>query len=381
MRVLLASHTYTVGANRAKINALAEHANVDLRLVVPRSWPHPLGTFRADHQQQVHYALLPLSTLLAGNETRYIFFPDITGGLRTFRPDIIHIEQGPWALVHAQIILAKKVLAPRARVIFFTWLNQDYYLSRRARTVERFNFRNSDWAIAGNREGASLLRKHGFAHPVSVLPQTGVDPAIYRPTGSPALRAELQLNHGTNIGFAGRIEPEKGVETLLEAFASLDLTSSLIFIGDGSHRAVLAQKAAALQVADRVRFLGVVSHTEMPDYINLLDVLVLPSTTTAYWKEQFGRVLIEAMACGIPTVGSDSGEIPHVIGDAGLIFPEGDQDALSDILLRLLVNPLLRADLARRGRERVMQRFTNQRIAEDTYQIYCELLSRSTRHV
>ena len=51
-----------------------------------------------------------------------------------------------------------------------------------------------------------------------------------------------------------------------------------------------------------------------------LHALVLPSRTTPRWKEQFGRVLIEAMACGVPPVGSDSGEIPHVIDDAGLVF-------------------------------------------------------------
>ena len=68
--------------------------------------------------------------------------------------------------------------------------------------------------------------------------------------------------------------------------------------------------------------------TEVPAVLRALDVLVLPSLTTPSWKEQFGRVLQEAMACAIPVVGSDSGEIPHVIGDAGLVTPEGDAAAL-----------------------------------------------------
>lgn len=379
MRILAVGHTYTVDANRAKIETLAEQPDIDIRLVVPRAWRYTLEVHRTErHHQPTHYSLLSPPALLRGNEIQYLFFPDITAGLHSFRPDIIHVEQGPWALVHSQIILAKKLLAPQAKVIFFTWLNQPYRLSRPARLIERFNFRNSDWAIAGNQDGAALLQEHGFDHPISVLPQLGVDPQVYRPTGSPELRTELGLDQGLNIGFVGRIESEKGVQTLLEAFSALDPGPTLVFIGKGSRQAALAQTAADLKVTDRVRFLGVVPHASVPDYVNLLDVLVLPSVTSAHWKEQFGHVLIEAMACGVPTVGSDSGEIPHVIGDAGLIFPEGDVAALADALRRLLGDPLLRADLARRGRERVMHRFTNRRIAEETHHIYRELLSGNT---
>jgi len=101
-----------------------------------------------------------------------------------------------------------------------------------------------------------------------------------------------------------------------------------------------------------------------------LDALVLPSRTRPNWKEQFGRVLVEAMACGVPVIGSDSGEIPHVIGDAGLIFPEEQVEILRAHLARLLGDPGLRADLAQRGRERVLARFTQAQVASQTYQVY-----------
>ena len=111
----------------------------------------------------------------------------------------------------------------------------------------------------------------------------------------------------------------------------------------------------------------------MPAYYRQLDVLVVPSRTRSNWKEQFGRVAVEAMACGVPVVGSDSGEIPHVLGDAGLVFVEDDAAALRAHLARLMQDAGLQAELARRGRRRVLEHYTQARVAADTYEVYRRL--------
>jgi glycosyltransferase involved in cell wall biosynthesis len=111
----------------------------------------------------------------------------------------------------------------------------------------------------------------------------------------------------------------------------------------------------------------------MPDYYRGLDLLVLPSRTRPNWKEQFGRVLIEAMATGVPVVGSDSGEIPHVIGDAGIIFPEDDVVTLRETIEKIMGDEELRRRLAQAGRERVLERYTQAQIALETYQVYQEI--------
>jgi glycosyltransferase involved in cell wall biosynthesis len=105
-----------------------------------------------------------------------------------------------------------------------------------------------------------------------------------------------------------------------------------------------------------------------------LDCLVLPSRTTARWKEQFGRVLVEAMACGVPVVGSSSGEIPRVIGDAGAVVPEGDAGALTRAVRALADDPAECAALGARGRARVLRDFTQEQIVADTLGFYRELL-------
>ncbi len=110
--------------------------------------------------------------------------------------------------------------------------------------------------------------------------------------------------------------------------------------------------------------------------MNCFDCLVLPSLTRRNWKEQFGRVLIEAMACEVPVIGSSSGEIPRVIADAGMVFQEGDISDLAKRIEMLLCDKELRASLGRKGRERVLARYTQKKVALDTYGIYEDLMSK-----
>ena len=102
----------------------------------------------------------------------------------------------------------------------------------------------------------------------------------------------------------------------------------------------------------------------------------LPSRTTAAWKEQFGRVLIESMLCGTPVVGSSSGEIPLVIADAGLVFPEGESAMLADRIERLMNEPMLRKQLRDKGRERVLAYYTWEKVAQATAKIIREVAER-----
>jgi glycosyltransferase involved in cell wall biosynthesis len=148
----------------------------------------------------------------------------------------------------------------------------------------------------------------------------------------------------------------------------------LIVMGAGSERAPLEELARRREVVDRISFEEFVPSLCMPDFYQKLDAFVLPSRSRPNWVEQFGRVLIEAMACGVPVVGSNCGEIPNVIGDAGLVFPEDDVDALRQHLMLLMNDPGLRTDLIRRGRERVLGQFTQAQIAAQTVKVYREMI-------
>src|SRR5207244_1025724 len=124
---------------------------------------------------------------------------------------------------------------------------------------------------------------------------------------------------------------------------------------------------------DKARCVGAVTDTDVPEYLAALDALVLPSRTTATWAEQFGHVLIEAMAAGVPVVGSSSGAIPDVVGDAGIIVPEGDAAALRRALGTLLADPALRARLSERGQDRVQAHYAHAVVARELAALYRRL--------
>jgi len=202
-----------------------------------------------------------------------------------------------------------------------------------------------------------------------VIPQFGVDPALYR-AGQPPAEGEPFV-----IGYVGRLVPEKGVDDLIKAASRLAGDWRVRLLGAGPQHEALHHLAQSLGIAGRILFEGQMPSSDVPARLSEMHALVLPSRTRRNWMEQFGRALVEGMASGIPVVGSDSGEIPNVIGDAGLIFPEGDVEALRRHLQSMIDDPSLWASLARRGRERVMAHFTQAQIAAETVQVYREALA------
>jgi glycosyltransferase involved in cell wall biosynthesis len=169
--------------------------------------------------------------------------------------------------------------------------------------------------------------------------------------------ARFDLTLDGYVVFVGRLVPEKGARDLIAALADWPADVRLRIVGDGTQRSELEHLAVALGVRGRVDFQPAVSSTRIVEEYRQMDVLVLPSHTTRNWKEQFGRVMIEAMACDVPVVGSSSGEIPHVIGDAGLVYPEGDVAALRDAVQRVLTDDELRRRLITAGRARICRPF------------------------
>jgi glycosyltransferase involved in cell wall biosynthesis len=147
-------------------------------------------------------------------------------------------------------------------------------------------------------------------------------------------------------------------------------------VGDGSERKPFEQTLAQHGLLDRAEFTGAVSYDSVPNFFQQMDVLVVPTETTARIREQFGRVIVEAMATGIPVIGSTCGAIPEVIDGAGLVFPERDADALADAIRRVLADADLREEFARVGRRRVEENYSWDRVASKTYELYRQILRR-----
>ncbi|HEY3875825.1 MAG TPA: glycosyltransferase [Candidatus Kapabacteria bacterium] len=367
MKILYVGHTYTVRANQAKIAALARLPGVEIALVTPHAWQGPLYKNRADRfegfsAENVHHHIVPAVGI--GKESGFLYSPRISRIIKEFQPDIIHVEQGTYALSYAQILWAAKRYAPKARAIFFTWWNLPYELHGIKQRAESFNFAHSATAIAGNQAAKEILWERGFHRPIHVLPQLGID--------LPASNDRRENDHKERfrIGYAGRIASEKGVLDLVHAAARMEHRekSELYFVGTGGELERVKQEAGNNAIS--LMHHTAVRNESLPEHLATMDVLVLPSRSTPEWVEQFGHILLEAMAAGIPVIGSSSGEIPNVIGDAGMIFREGNTEELAADLDRLFANPGERNVYASLGKQRIAQHFTHEKIAKAQKEIY-----------
>jgi glycosyltransferase involved in cell wall biosynthesis len=380
VRVLYVSKASVVAAYRDKLHALAEHASV--MAIVPERWgpvralvdAPPAGAQSADDDG---VRIRTARALLHGHNHLHVYRGARTL-VRAAAPDIVHIDEEPYSAVTFQLALACR----RAGVpfVFFAWQNLHKRLPPPFGMMRRYVFARAAAGIAGTRRAAAVLHNAGWHGETAVIPQLGVSPARFRPEPMQRVAVRRRLGMAADAfvaGFAGRLVPEKGVDLLLDAAASLDGAHVLV-IGDGPERRSLADRAARLGIAERTHFVAAVASTAMPAWLNALDVLVLPSRSSRGWTEQFGRVLIEAMACRVPVAGAASGEIPTVIGDAGLLFDEGDVAQIRSHLERLRDSSTLRWTLGERGRARVLAEFTQERIARETAALYAAVLGLRT---
>lgn len=387
MKILVASHSYIVDLNCEKLRALANLApDIQVTIAVPKRW-RPGGVMKdvveTRYREEGNFRVVPLSNFSQNNQGLLCFGTDLIRLMRQFRPNIIQVEQGSKSLAYAQMITLNRLLGLRAKNLFFTWWNLPYELKFPVSLLEAYNLRHTHGIVVGNRAGYEILRQKGYRRAMKIMPQLGVDEQLFRPQPQPELRSPLGLApEDFVIGFVGRFVPEKGLMTLLEAVAGLgDRPWKLLLLGRGELKETLLATAEAQGIGDRLRLVESVPHAEVARYISLMDTLVLPSETTyrfktltsVGWQEQFGHVLIEAMACRVPVIGSDSGEIPNVIGEAGLVFPEGTVAELRDRLAQLLDRPDLAQDLAQKGYQRAIAHYTNRALAKELLDFYRSL--------
>jgi len=361
---MMISRACLIGAYQSKLEAIASHPDIELTAVVPAFWREGSRYVRLEQAYTRGYQLIVAPVAWNGRFHLH-YFPTVSSLLAEVRPDLLHMDEEPYNLATYHALRAARRAGVRA--LFFSWQNLERRYPWPFQRMERAAYRAAAAAIAGSEGAADVLRRKGYAGPLHVIPQFGVDPQLFRPAAHPP------ADRPFTIGYAGRLVPEKGLDTLVDAVAGLDGQWRLLICGWGPWRSKVERRLQRLGLAERVTFREDVSAAEMPAQYAAMDVLTLPSRTCPNWKEQFGRVLIEAMACGVPVVGSDSGAIPSVIGDAGLVFPEGNAVALRDHLAALRDDVALRRSLGERGRQRVLACFTQERIASQTVALYCAL--------
>jgi glycosyltransferase involved in cell wall biosynthesis len=381
MKILMITKTLAEFANaQGKIREIAKR-NVELTVVSPAQWGG--RTRELQRVKPEGYELLVSECLFSGAASVrlgnhlhvYRKIPNVIGRQKW---DLVHIDEEPFNLATYHAL--KGCQRHQAQAIFTTWQNLMKRYPPPFNFFEKYVHENAKGAIAGNAEGLDVLRRRGFAKPAAHIPQLGVDPNVFRKQDATALRKKLGIEGIFALGFVGRLSPEKGLDTLVKAMTLLPADCVLVLVGDGPERTKIKAMTCNYGISARVRWVPWVNSGEVAEYMNAFDVIALPSRTRWNVKEQFGRVLVEAMACETCVVGSDSGEIPCVVGDAGLIFHEGDERELARCVSRLMHDSCLRDELQCRGRQRVLTHFAYAKIAADTvsfYKLICSIAGKA----
>ena len=354
MNLLVVSHPCTTPINQQVYAELERQTGWKITLVVPEDWKDEFGNvLKKEKWPEFTGDLISIPVWKNGNIVLHLYKENWGAFLDAGRFDAIYIHNEPYALAAAQICRAN---ARTLRVPFGFYSAQNI-LKRYPppfNWLERMVYKQSAYAFPITEAVKEVLLAKKFRGHSTVCPLP-LDPAIYRPRGSEEDRRLIPRDEDeVVIGYVGRIVEPKGLRTLAAALPSLiDLRWKLVVVGKGDFEQTFRQLLTDGGVMDRVAFLGFVPHAETPLYLSAFDMLVVPSETQPNWKEQFGRVITEAIACETPVIGSSSGEIPNLIrkSEGGLIFPEKNAGEFAKCLQQMITDKDLRKKLGENGRK------------------------------
>ena len=357
-RLLSIGHSYAVSLNRRLAHEMsaAGRGDWEVTCAAPKYFHgrNDLGPVALVRSSTDDCRLVALNAYLTGKVHVFSWGATLRGLLRQDW-DVVHAWEEPYILAGWEIA---RLTRNTSKLVFLTMQNNPKRYPPPFSWFERDSMaRAAGWVSCGHSTDRNLSPRPGYDRPHRVIP-LGVDVEIFKP--DPAARAAALNALGWSpdgppvVGFVGRFVPAKGLSLLMRALDQVSEPFRAFFLGAGELKPELLQFCR--RHADRGRVLHV-PHHEVPTYVNAMDLLCAPSQTTLAWREQFGRMLVEAAACGVPVIGSDSGEIPDVIGNAGEIVGEADLQGWVHAISDLLASPSRRAELAAAGIHRAHERY------------------------
>lgn len=376
MKILAISHAYVEPFTRIGLFDPKEYSDVELLVVVPKfsARKYPQGFKKLIEEG---YRVKTITTIFNFHQSVRMYLPSLFFVILNMKPDIIFINNEPWSTTAFQVVLFCRFFIQKTKIVIYTSENLVRKYPIPFRWWEKFVLKNVNLVCTPTqKDGVIVLRKKGYKGKIVYLPLF-VDTEFFTQQNVVELKKSIVGDNKIVIGYVGRLRKEKGVDLLLKAVKELKFDFHVLIIGSGPEKKYLCGLMEKLNLTDKVTFLHHIFYTELPKYFNCIDILVVPSRTVSNWKEQFGRVIIEAMACEIPVIGSSSGEIPNVIGDAGLIFTENSVEDLAKKISLLVENENLRQQLKTKGRKRVISNYDKKTIMRQTYNIYQSLLHES----
>ncbi len=318
---------------------------IDLTVIVPSTFHSPAGSplLYDQNDDERAYRFVPLPFKVG-----FAFLP-LFDAVKAAKPDVIHVFDEYSSIYLAQTLLCRNIIYGK-KVPVFAYAFQNipfappaFLVEVSLRAVKRLVYKLAYplifWYHKNNVTGVSGCNQEALQNISNINPGIptrlifwGVNIKKFFKKDKVACREALALPKDIKlIGYFGRIIEEKGLDVLLCAAAKTK-DWYVLLVGDGGYKNSLVGLVDALGIKDRVFFRPSAKQADLVDFYNALDAFALPSETIAQWKEQYGRVLVEAMACGLPIIGSSSGAIGQVLEGypKGFIFNEGDVQGLAE---------------------------------------------------
>jgi glycosyltransferase involved in cell wall biosynthesis len=367
------------GSTRLRYRPIAA-ANYDrFTLVIPARW-HEYGRWISPEpfDPEIDIRILPIHFPAAGPAKWYLhFYRGLGRLLKQLRPGVVHLGEEPWSIVALQAIMLRDLFLKGTAIVLEVEQNILHRLPPPFDQIRRYTLRRTDGLIVRGPEALAVARAAGYQGP-AIMVDYCIDASVFHAANRELARRALGVS-GFAIGYVGRLENAKGLAKVMTAVARCHAQHTLLLLGAGPEDAALRDLAKSLGIADRIRFLPPRPPEQVAEFMRGIDVLVLMSQTTRTWKEQFGRVIIEAQACGTPVIGSDSGSIPSVVGKGGWIVGEDDISGLTALLDRLTGDPAEIAEKASEGLAQAARRFTPEKVAADLCEAYRQAVEQHRR--
>ncbi len=350
-KLLTLGHSYIVALNRRLANEMSRIGSVDWDITVaaPIALKGDLRPLQLQSNTDDCASIKSVSVVL-DRSPQLMMYHDRLREILQQGWDLVHCWEEPYVVSGGQVAWWTPQRTP---LIYFTFQNQVKHYPPPFNWIEAYAMnRATGWICAGETVAQTLRPRSGYQLPMRTIP-LGVDVDWFAPSigARQAIRQQLEWDEKVPvIGYLGRFVPEKGLDRLMRVLDHITEPWRALIVGTGAMEAAL--RSWASRYGDRVRICTTVHHDQVSHYLNAMDLLCAPSQTTPRWREQFGRMIIEAFACGVPVIGSDSGEIPYVIGDAGMIVAEADDRAWIKAISDLLSNPQERSRLSKTGIDR-----------------------------
>jgi L-malate glycosyltransferase len=366
MKVLIVGHPCATAINQQVYVQLEAQTGWEVTLIIPKHWRDEYkNVSKGERWPGFKGRIIPVPIFNNGAIILHGYRASAHRLLQQGAYDAMYVHQEPYGIATAQFARANRATR-KIPLGFYSSQNIKKRYPPPFNWMERSILRSSQFAFPVTEEVADVLQAKGFRGDACILPLP-LDATLYRPRKPSDAPVFFERKQDEIIlGYIGRLVEEKGLRTLASALSKLPpFEWKLVVIGNGMFGDGFDRLMRDYGLAGRVIRAGFLPHSETARCLSAFDTLIVPSETQPNWKEQFGRVVVEAQACGVPVVGSDSGEIPRLIrkSGGGLVFPERDSDALAKTITRLAADGGLRAEAAQKGRAWVLEHATVEVIA------------------